>query len=71
MLPVWQEKHTEFMIKLDTFEKPIDHVDNRYFMMSKKGDTILEVKFKMYFHMKIEPDLLYVLELCHHTLGAI
>lgn len=41
MLPLWREKHNDVMNKIDTFEKPFDHVKTRHFMMSKKGKNLL------------------------------
>jgi hypothetical protein len=49
-------------------EEPVDHSLKRYFLESKKRANVLEVKFKMHFHMLYEKDLLIVLDIKHELL---
>ncbi len=63
MLPLWQQEHNQLLKAVQNYEKPIDHISQRYFMLSLRRDNLLEVNFKMYYSMKYESDLLIVLNI--------
>lgn len=59
------------MSSVPAFQKTIDHVSEKYFMLSLRRDTLLEVKFKMYFTMKYETDFLLVLDISYQVLEKL
>jgi hypothetical protein len=71
MLPLWQQQHTNLMSSVSSYQKPIDHVSEKYFMLSLRRDKLLEVKFKMYFTMKYEADFLLVLDISYELLEKL
>jgi hypothetical protein len=63
ILPEWVKEHNKLVQSKQLYEKPVHHLGDKFFMMSTKRNAVLEVQFRMHFHLQYETDLLLVMDI--------